>query len=242
MSDDPRPSPTLLESRERPAEPPLPTDFKIYKPSVQVAAPLPSLPDEYFNPTAADLQKAQSQLVARTQALTNAPLQLRTAREAEVKAKRDRWPETKIRVKFADGTQLEKIFSSTGKIKPIYAFVRSCLREDVKPIKFVLYQPPKRELKVSDLAVRDLTLSELQLAPSSMLLVRFEDDSLNHPHIPAPLNPTILVAAIDLPQPPPMANTQPDSLDNKKAATSSASPSKTGDIKVPKWMKIGQKK
>ena len=32
-------------------------------------------------------------LSARTQALTNAPLQLRAVREAESKAKRDRWPE-----------------------------------------------------------------------------------------------------------------------------------------------------
>ena len=51
------------------------------------------LPDEYFTPTAADLKAAQSTLAARTQALVNAPLQLRTVREAETKAKRDRWPQ-----------------------------------------------------------------------------------------------------------------------------------------------------
>ena len=39
--------------------------------------------------------------------------------------------------------------------------------------------PPKRDLKVSDPEVRDLTLAELQLAPSSVLLLRFEDESLN---------------------------------------------------------------
>jgi len=46
---------------------------------------------------------------------------------------------------------------------------------------FPLDQPPKRDLKVSDLKVRDLTLAELQLAPSSVLLLRFEDESLNSP-------------------------------------------------------------
>ena len=51
------------------------------------------LPDEYFIPTSTDLKAAQAALSARTQALTNAPLQLRAAREAESKAKRDRWPE-----------------------------------------------------------------------------------------------------------------------------------------------------
>lgn len=94
---------------------------------------------------------------------------------------------------------MERTFSSSEKIRSVYAFVRPLLRDDVKPIKFVLcwnssiiypqhllirlffvdQSPPKRELKVSDLAVRDLTLGQLQLAPSSILHVRFEDDYLN---------------------------------------------------------------
>lgn len=44
---------------------------------------------------------------------------------------------------------------------------------------FIDQSPPKRDLKVSDPKVRDLTLAELQLAPSSVLLLRFEDESLN---------------------------------------------------------------
>jgi tether containing UBX domain for GLUT4 len=40
-------------------------------------------------------------------------------------------------------------------------------------------QPPRCDLKVSDPSVRDLSLAELQLAPSSVLLLRFEDDQLN---------------------------------------------------------------
>jgi hypothetical protein len=46
--------------------------------------------------------------------------------------------QTTIRVKFPDQTQLEKKFPSTDKIRSIYAFVRGCLRDDVKPIKFIL--------------------------------------------------------------------------------------------------------
>ena len=41
-----------------------------------------------------------------------------------------------------DRTALEKVFPSTDNIKSVYAFVRSCLREDVKPIKFVLCELP----------------------------------------------------------------------------------------------------
>ena len=50
------------------------------------------IPDSFFTPTAADLKAAQATLSARTHALVNAPLQLRAAREAEEKVKRDRWP------------------------------------------------------------------------------------------------------------------------------------------------------
>ena len=45
--------------------------------------------------------------------------------------------------------------------------------------------PPKRELKVSDTAVRDLSLSRLGLAPSSILHLQFLEDSLNRPSFPS---------------------------------------------------------
>lgn len=43
-----------------------------------------------------------------------------------------------IRVKFSDRTQVERAFPSANRIRSVYAFVRSLLREDVKPIKFIL--------------------------------------------------------------------------------------------------------
>ncbi|KAK0449988.1 hypothetical protein EV421DRAFT_1732212 [Armillaria borealis] len=215
-------------------------EFKVYKPSDVVAAAPPAvLPDEYFTPTAADLRAAQSQLAARTQALTNAPLRLKTTREAEEKAKRDRWPNTTIRIRFTDRTQLEKVFPSTDKIRSVYAFVRELLREDVKPIKFILYQAPNRDLKVSDLKVRDLTLAQLQLAPSSVLLIRFEDDSLNGSHVPAPLITNVLSQAVDLPRPPEVPDMVPSKGPTSKIPASSSSSS--GEKKVPKWLKLGKK-
>ena len=99
---------------------------------------------------------AQATLAARAQALVNAPLQIRSQREAAEKSKRDRWPnvrqppfilsaiksepsiKTTIRIRFTDRTQLEKTFPSTDKIRSVYAFVRSSLRDDVKPVKFIL--------------------------------------------------------------------------------------------------------
>jgi len=220
-----------------------PSGFKVYKaPASSSGSPLRELPESYFTPTAADLKAAQATLTARTQALVNAPLQLRATREATEKAKRDRWPNTTIRVRFSDRTQLEKTFSSSDKIRSVYAFVRSSLRDDVKPIKFILYQsPPKRDFKVSDPKVRDLTLFELQLAPSSVLLLRFEDESLNRSDVPAPLLSAIAAQATDLPKPPVF-----EALDTvpKSGTSSSRGMSSTGSEgkKIPKWFKAGLRK
>ncbi|KAJ7457594.1 hypothetical protein B0H11DRAFT_2062737 [Mycena galericulata] len=211
--------------------------FKVYKPSSSSASLPPPLPDDYFTPTTADLKLAQSGLTAKTQALANAPLQLRAVRDAAEKSKRDRWPNTTIRIRFTDRTQVEKVFPSNSKIRAVYAFVRALLRDDVKPVKFVLYQPPKRDLKVSDPAVRDLTLSELYLAPSSMLLLRFEDSAheeqarvLNGSSVAAPLASEVLSQAIDLPMPP--ASEPRPSTDSGTSL----------EKKIPKWLKMGLKK
>lgn len=125
------------------------------------------LPESYFIPSAADLKAAQATLTARTQTLVNAPFQLRATREATERAKRDRWPnvglrlcladgaemlrfiQTTIRVRFSDRTQLEKTFSSSDKIRSVYAFVRSSLRDGVKPIKFILCPWTHHHLNVS---------------------------------------------------------------------------------------------
>ncbi|KXN84564.1 Tether containing UBX domain for GLUT4 [Leucoagaricus sp. SymC.cos] len=221
-----------------------PTPYKVFKPSDTVTRLLPSLPDEYFEPSAADLKDAQATLSARTRALNDAPLQLRTVRETAEKAKRDRWPYVcvyPIRVRFPDRTQLEGIFPSTDKIKSVYAFVRELLKDDVKPIKFILYQsPPKRDLKVSDPNVRGLSLSELQLAPASVLLLRFEDESLNHVNVTAPLLPEVLAQAVDLPIP-----ADSERSNSQSPPTGSGQPSgvskliSQGEKKIPKWLKMG---
>ncbi|EIM91185.1 uncharacterized protein STEHIDRAFT_152843 [Stereum hirsutum FP-91666 SS1] len=243
------------------------SSFKVYNPPRTAAASPRDLPDSYFEPSAADIRSAQAALHARTQALTDAPFQTRAAREQAEKKKTERWPTTTIRIKFTDRTQLEKTFPSTDKIRSVYAFVRGSLREDVKPVKFVLYQPPKRELKVSDPNVRDLTLAELQLAPSSILLVKFLDEDLNpsafvllpdktmltnltdhttitDPDYPAPLAPSILSLATDLPTPPDYDRTPPPSTPSSSSAAGGSKSSGGGgggglggEKKMPKWFK-----
>lgn len=217
-----------------------PSEFKVYRPPASAVVPqLGELSESFFTPTAHEIKVAQATLTSRTQALNNAPLQLRATREAAEKAKRDRWPNTTIRIRFSDRTQLEKVFLSSERIQSVYTFVCTSLRDDLKSSNFILYQsPPKREFKLSDPKVRDLSLAELQLAPSSVLLVRFEDDSLNRTGVPAPLLPSIVAQAIELPTPPTFEDTT-------KSQQSTSLKAKTGsdkEKKVPKWFKVGQSK
>jgi len=216
-------------------------EFKVFKPPT-LTAPSENLPEDYFTPTLADLKERQAQLHARATSLSNAPLLTRAQREQQTKTKRDRWPNTTIRVRFLDRTQLEKAFPSSSKIRAVYAFVRDCLRDDVKPIKFILSSnPPPRDLKVSDPDVRDLTLAELGLAPSSVLLLRFVDDALNHSDVPAPLASAVLERAVELPGPPSFDGDRKKD-DPPSIAASSKGKGKSGDVKVPKWLKLGKNK
>ncbi|KAH9999211.1 hypothetical protein BJV74DRAFT_794609 [Russula compacta] len=250
----PRPS---SSSSPSPAEPQ--PEFKVYKPP-EISAPpgnaLTSsfnsdpeeLPDDYFTPTIADLKARQQQLHARATTLNNAPLLTRAQRDERAKMKSDRWPNTTIRVRFPDRTQLEKTFPSDDKIRSVYALVRDSLREDVKPVKFILSSnPPLHELKVSDPAVRDLTLAQLGLAPSSVLHLRFVDDALNRSDLPAPLASAVLEHAVDLPAAPGFDGNQktkeaPSSAVSASSSSNTARDSTGGEVKIPKWLKLGAKK
>ena len=64
-------------------------------------------------------------------------------------------------------------------IRSVYVFLQRFSPTTSHSFHELDQSPPKRDLKVSDPNVRDLTLAELQLSPSSVLLLRFEDESMN---------------------------------------------------------------
>ncbi|RDX43992.1 hypothetical protein OH76DRAFT_1360408 [Lentinus brumalis] len=246
----PSPSATAESAPSAPDKP----AFRYFRPPSSAQQPRSDLPDNYFDPTAADVRAQQAMLTARRDALQNTPLRTAAMREADTKRRHARWPQTTIRIKFSDRSILEKTFPSTDKIRAVYAFVRSSLRDDVKPIKFVLYQsPPKREYKVSDPKVRDLSLTELDFSPAAQLMIRFEDDRFNNPDVPAPLDTPVLSAIEDFPIPPDFDKEPKEPKDDKDAPRggktlsgtlggitgSSSSTGGEGERKVPKWLKLG---
>ncbi|CAE6454817.1 unnamed protein product [Rhizoctonia solani] len=187
--------------------------FKLWNPPTEARpTAIPELED--LEPTAAEVVAAYQAQARKSETLRNAPLITQEIRDRQQRERYKKWPNCVIRIRFHNQMQLEKTFPSTIKIKSIYAFVRGCLNEEAKPVKFVLYQPPARELKVSDTNVREKTLLELQLAPSSVLLLRFLSDELNDREKPPPLHPSVLSAASDFPivmnEPPSEPSTRPN--------------------------------
>ena len=82
-----------------------------------------------------------------------------------------------------------------------------------------------------------LPLLQLQLAPSSVLLLSFVEDSFNDPALKAPLLDQVLAHAQDLPPPPKFDD--PAESDTKQKTASSSSKDDSTDKKLPKWLKLG---
>lgn len=132
----------------------------------------------------------------------------------------------KIRIRFADRTQLESTFPANAQISDIYNFVRESLHPDVisQKKRFTLFTaPPRKDYTETDPKIKGKGLAELGLVPASVISVRWEDAALNSecdrcrirpcaPFAdlparcadttrPAPLKPELLSSAQDLPPP-----------------------------------------
>ena len=173
----------------------------------------------------------------------------KTLREREQNQKKNeklaRFPITRIRIKFADRSMLEGALPSTCKISDVYRFVKESLLENVRTKPFVLYQtPPRREFLATDSKINTSNLLDLQLAPSSLLLIKFTEEIYNHSTNPPPLTPELLSAAQPLPLPPTLDaqnGSQPTGNTLEKGKQKVDDILKAG-AKVPKWLQNLTKK
>lgn len=230
-------------------------------PTTAPITPVEDLPESYFTPTSSDVQAAQASLIKRSKQLNERPLTIGRVRDDEKarkeKERQGRWPNTIIRIRFSDRTQIQQTFPSSSRIQPVYQFVRDSLSDSTKSKSFVLYQPPSRSfpehptlppppknkpripLRPGEAkpTPKNPTLAELEMVPQSVLLVRFDEDELNASDRPAPLQPSLLAHATPLPipseEPSKSADTVPtaDTLKRKESGT--------GEKKMPKWLQKG---
>ncbi|WVQ89733.1 hypothetical protein IAS59_003496 [Cryptococcus gattii] len=121
--------------------------IKIYNPVESTPKADEELDDAFFEPTVNDVRAIYASVSSHSKRLNDAPLITSKYRDAEKgereKAKRDKWPETTMRIKFSDGTIIQSVFPSSSPIQPVYAFVRSCLDEASRTKAFILWQPPR---------------------------------------------------------------------------------------------------
>ncbi|KFQ16989.1 Tether containing UBX domain for GLUT4, partial [Merops nubicus] len=108
--------------------------------------PLPAaigeLPDEFFEVTVDDVQKRLAQLQSERQHLEEAPLMTKSLREAQLKAKLERYPKVVLRVYFPDRHVLQGFFHPSETVGVLRDFVRSHLADADLP--FYLFIAPPR--------------------------------------------------------------------------------------------------
>lgn len=175
---------------------------------------------------------------------------MREKEEAKRRAGRKVYTDVKIRIRFADRTQLETQLPVTATLHDIYEFVRSSIDPAVQQTPFTLFtSPPKTDYKESD----QRSLKVLGFVPATVLSVRWNDADLNSTSLsvmadpdklltsgcadvskPAPLRTDLASSATDLPPPKQFDDTQAGPSTPTPAA---GSKSALGSKPVPKWMK-----
>jgi tether containing UBX domain for GLUT4 len=93
---------------------------------------------------------------------------------------------------------------------------------------------------VSDPEVKNLSLAQLSLAPSSVLMLTFLDESLNDPILKAPLTEEILAKAQDLPVPVPL-DAPKNTGSGSKAKSFGAQKLDAAKAGLPKWLKLSSR-
>ncbi|GAA6024497.1 hypothetical protein JCM11491_004836 [Sporobolomyces phaffii] len=209
------------------------------------------LPESYFSPTAVELQQAFAGQVKKREGLVDKPLltqKLRDRQDAQKSTQTARrWPQTRVRIRFSDRSQLEGIFPSTDKLVHVYEFVKLALDEPRRETSFLLYQsPPRTEYTKGNPAFRGKSLIDLEFTPSTVLYIKFlDDDTLNSSSIRPPLRPELLAIAAQLPPPPSFdPNTAEPSQAGKAPLSSTKNNGMGGDRGkvVPSWLKLGNNK
>merc|ERR1711939_662387 len=195
-----------------------------------------------LEPSATELQAAFSSQVRAREQLVDRPLLTSNLRERDTQAKREervkRWPNTRIRIRFADRSQLEGTFSSTtDSIASVYDFVRLALAPSLREAPFILYQTPPRQLFArNDPALSGKALIDLGFAPAMSFYIKFDDESLNGRR--PELIDELVKSATELPGPKPQEEgAKPGGQPLSKQAGFGGQHGKV----TPKWLKIGKK-
>lgn len=150
---------------------------RVYGTSSHLTLAPPPPESDNFEPTPAELRTAFADAVQQRHG-PNAPLMTSAmrARQAEAQGRaKKQYDSVRIRVRFADRTQIEQVFPHTATINDVYALVDNSVQAAGD---YVLFQsPPKRDFPRAPGA--SATLIQLGFAPAAVLGIRWMDAQRN---------------------------------------------------------------
>ncbi|XP_032946528.1 tether containing UBX domain for GLUT4 isoform X3 [Rhinolophus ferrumequinum] len=145
------------------------------------------LPDEFFEVTVDDVRRRLAQLKSERERLEEAPLVTRAFREAQMKAKLERYPKVVLRVLFPDRYILQGFFRPSETVGALQDFVRSHLGNPELPFHLFI-TPPKTTLDDPT-----LTLFQANLFPAALVYFGAEEPT---GHVPERSGAEVVVAPL----------------------------------------------
>ncbi|KAJ3157311.1 Tether containing UBX domain for GLUT4 [Geranomyces variabilis] len=126
------------------------------------------LPDSFYQLTSTELRVLLARSTGGNGAGSDAPLMTKAMRDREAALKRNKYPKTMIRIRFADRRLVQCGFMSGDKISALYAALKPLLANPARA--FVLYTtPPMRVLDAAQ------TFWEAGLAPACLIYFKWAD-------------------------------------------------------------------
>lgn len=146
------------------SKPPLDRNPVVCHPDLEESVPAcpDELPDAFFEVTMDDVRRRLAQLESERKCLEDAPLVTKALREAQAKAKLERYPKVALRVRFPDRYILQGFFRPSETVADLRDFVRSHLGNPALPF-YLFIAPPKTVLDDS------LTLFQANLFPTALV-------------------------------------------------------------------------
>ncbi|XP_012590201.1 PREDICTED: tether containing UBX domain for GLUT4 [Condylura cristata] len=229
----------------RALEPPVERDPVVCHPDLEELPQVrpAELPDEFFEVTVDDVRRRLAQLKSERKRLEEAPLVTQALREAQLKAKLERYPKVALRVLFPDRYILQGFFRPSETVGALRDFVRSHLGRPDLPF-YLFIAPPKTILDD-----HSLTLFQANLFPAALVHFGAEEPAGLYlaprllEHSVSPSVADVLVArcmsrAAQTPPPPLAPEATPLQQEPPEQPPGLAQPPKRDLGKVPKWLKL----
>lgn len=231
MKPDATPAPPKLTPEEKAREVLESHSVRVFRPSTTRFDPRQiEFPDDFFEPTAADVRAAASSITKDVRRLTNPPMMTKRMRDAEAAKRMSRFRKVMIRILFPDRIAIQGIFTPQSTTRNVQRFIRASLL-DARNVKFHMFVVPPK-MKLTEL---DATLWSQGLVPAALVHVGIDEGPTDTNLL---LKKWLLEQVEDTPESvAPVPPQMPSILPEEKPSATSPAKKVGGKRKIPKWFK-----